>query len=350
MKNLFVMHTQYNLILSAALISRNKDDQNTLVLWAEFTLNDGMRQALAKLFDKVIVVNDKYVRIKKPLKEIRFIKSCLKKVKCLKREKFDAIYMSQERIFDLILCEMVKRNNLHSRCIDIEEDAYYSVNNKLNAPDYVHPNTFAQNKRRFLFALILIGHPYNYKNNSYCYGMSEEIAEVNLLFPNLARRELASKKLTEITKSELLVGIEAIYSEIKTEYPKSDKYMVMFFDLMNRYKNSELVKNIVIDIVDQCKAQGRTVLMKYHPRETEKFSGFDNVFEIDKLIPAEKVLYDLKDYDVIVFGNATTSCIVAAKLGFNVNSICKFEAPDNIKMHEVMTKMGINCISTIKSI
>ena len=97
-------------------------------------------------------------------------------------------------------------------------------------------------------------------------------------------------------------------------------------------------------VIETAKEEGRTVLFKYHPRETEKFTGIEGAFEIPHLIPAEKVLYDLKECDVNIMGNATTSCVVAAKLGFAVDSICKIEFPENKKMHTVMEQMGIHCL------
>ena len=70
MKNLFIMHTQYNLILSAAVMSRFDNAENTLVLYSEFKLNDNMREALSRIFDSVIVVRDNFAPIMKPLDEI----------------------------------------------------------------------------------------------------------------------------------------------------------------------------------------------------------------------------------------------------------------------------------------
>ncbi len=350
MNNLFIMHTQYNLILSAAVISRSNADTNTLVLWSEFSLTEQMSNALNQLFDQVIVVSDCYVSNKMPLKATAFIRKCVKKTRTLQNMNFDRIFMSQERTFDLIICEMVKRNNPKAIGIDIEEDAYYSIDNRLNSPNSVFKPGVYRRLRRWLFHILLADYPYNDRDYGYCYGMSEELGEVNLLYPQLARRELVGKKLTEVKKNELLAGIEALYSKINTHYPDSNKYMVMFFDLMDRYKNKKFVKQLVVQVIAQCRNHGRIVLMKYHPRETEKFSEFSNAFEIDKLIPAEKILYDLQGKNVSVLGNATTTCIVAAKLGYSVISICKLEMPDNTKMHNIMTKMGIHCISDINEI
>ena len=350
MKNLFIMHTQYNLILSAAVMSRFDNAENTLVLYSEFKLNDNMREALSRIFDSVIVVRDNFAPIMKPLDEIKDIRKRMKKVKSIKNERFDNIYMSQERIFDMILCARAKKINPHAHCYDIEEDAYYSINEKYNADDYVHTESKRAKRRKFLFALLLAGYPYNYKDVHYCYGMSSEYHGANLLYPHLARRELSGKELFEITSEELMRGIDAIYSGINTDYPEGEKYTLFFFDLMNRYKNPERVKEIVKEIIRISREEGRTVLFKYHPRETEKFNDIEGVFELPHIVPAEKVLFDLRDKDTVVMGNATTACIVASKLGFPVISICKIEIPNNLKMHSVMENMGLYCVDNVSQI
>ena len=350
MKNLFIIHTQYNLILSAAVMSRFENAENTLVLYSEFNLNDEMREALSRVFSNVIVVTDRFTPQMKPLDEIRFIRKCMKKVKSIRNERFDNIYMSQERIFDMILCARAKKINPQARCYDIEEDAYYSLDEKYNADDYVHVESKRLKRRKFLFALLLAGYPYNYRDVYYCYGMSSEYDGANLLFPHLARRELSEKELFEITKEELLRGIDAIYSGINTDYPEGEKYTLFFFDLMNRYKDPERVKEIVRDIIRVSCNEGRTVLFKYHPRETEKFNDIEGVFELPHIIPAEKVLYDLRDKDTLVMGNATTACIVAAKLGYDVISISKLEFPMNKKMHDAMKAMNISCVEKFEQI
>ncbi len=347
MKNLFIMHTQYNLILSAAVLSRYKDADNTLVLFSEFALTDEMRTALDRVFDRVIVARESFSSPKSALNEIKEIRRCLKRTKTIRNERFDNVFMSQERVFDMILCARAKKLNPNARCYNIEEDAYYSISNKYNADNFTYKESKGIKRRKRLYALFLIGYPYNYKDVHYCYGMSGEYHGANLLFPHLARRELQGKELLEITKDELIAGIDAIYSQKQTSYPEAEKYTLFFFDLMNRYKSPERVKEIVKGIIETSQKEGRTVLFKYHPRETEKFTDIEGAFEIPHLIPAEKVLFDLKDKDTVVMGNATTACVVAAKLGFEVVSICKIEFPTNKKMHTVMEKMGILCIENV---
>ena len=344
MKNLFIMHTQYNLILAAAVAMRNSGDESILLLYPEFKVTDEIRQSLANLFSKVVILNENYTSEKTLLKKVALIRKCLKKTKSIWNEVFDRIYMSQERVFDLIVCTHAKKNNPHIRSYHIEEDAYYSLNNSYNADGFVQRVSYKDKMTNLARRILLLEYAYNYKDVSYCYGMSKEYDAANLLYPKLARRELQGKELIEITKGELTVGIDALYANRSVSYPDSAKYMVIFFDLMNRYKSKETVLHILRRIIIRAQAEGRTVLAKYHPRETEKFQDLDGIFELEHLIPAEKVLLDLAGKDVVVIGNATTSCLVAAKLEFRVVSISKLAFPENSTMHTAMEKMGIICI------
>lgn len=347
MKNLFIMHTQYNLILSLAVMSRFKNAENTLVLYSEFTLSKEMLNTLKNIFDNVIVVQDSFYAPLSGLEDVKYIRKCMKKVRDIKKSYFDNVYMSQERVFDKILFKRAKKNNRLVKCYNIEEDAYYSINEKYNEDNFVKKESWREKRRKLLYFLCLLGYPYNYKETGYCYGMSSVYHGANLLFPALARKELQNKKLIEIKKDEIIKGVLSLYSQQNINLPDSDKYTVFFFDLMNRYNNPEKVKEIVKKIVKESNLEGRKVLLKYHPRETDKFEDIEGAFEIPNIIPAEKVLVDIIDKDVTVIGNATTSCLVAAKFGFKVVSISKIEFPNNKRMHTVMQQMGIACVEKI---
>ena len=344
------MHTQYNLILSAGIIHRARGDHNTLVLYAEFNVTEPFLRDLESVFDRVLVVQDEFTSQNRTLHEVKYARTCLKKTKSIRKAWFDRVYMSQERLFDLAVLGQARRVNSHVECNNVEEDAYYSINEMYNDEKYQYKETIRQQIVRRVRALLMLGYPYNFRDIHYCYGMSSEYTGCNLLFPSLARRELMEKKLTEITREELLHGINAIYGTKKTPFPEAKKYVLFFFDLIDRYKNKDAVLQVVNDILRYCKNQGIQVLMKYHPRETDKIPYIGECCEISQLIPAEKVLADLLDKNVMVFGNATTSCVVAAKLGFTVVSIAKIESRTNTKMHSAMAGMGINCIESSRQI
>lgn len=350
MRNLFIMHTQYNLILASAVANHYKDDENILVLYSEFKISDSLLKSMNQTFSKVIVANDNFVTVLPVFKEVKQIKKCVKKTEEISDLHFDNVFMSQERIFDLILYTRAKKINKNLKCYDIEEDAYYSLNNKKNQPNYIYKIGKKAKLSAIIKKIMLINYPYVNGYNVYFYGQSFVYDGGYVLFPNLVRKGMERLNPIEITKDDLKTGINALYSDFRVDYPESDKYIVLFFDLMSRYKNPELVKEMVCHVIKQCVDTNRTVLAKYHPRETEKFEEFNDITEIDKVIPAEKVLLDLDGKDVVVFGNATTACIVAAKMDYKVYSVCKIEMSDNKTMHEKMTQMGLECVEKVEDI
>ncbi len=350
MNNLFVMHTQYNLILAAGLVLQSPNDINDLVLYSEFKLNDEMLKSLERVFNRVIVVVDHFTAPQKLFREIEHIQNCLRRTQGLWEMEYERVYLSQERTFDLALYGKLRKNNRKLMCLAIEEDAYYSINNCMNNGDYIERITRKTKLANLIRRVALWKFPYNHKELIHCYGMSSVYYGVHLLFPQYARRELLGKELIEVTEDTLAEGIEAIYAERNIEYPEGSKYFLVFMDLMSRYNAKDKVKQILEEIVDNCSRCGRTVLLKYHPRETERLDASGGIHELDMTVPAEKVLLELKGKDVVVLGNATTACRVAAKLGYKVYSICRIDAPENEKMHEFMSKIGVRCITSSKEI
>ena len=346
MNNLFIMHTQYNLILSAGITTRYKNDYNVLVLYAEFSVYDQLLARLNDVFDEVVVVNDSFKRFNSSKGELDFIKQCAKKCKKLWHIQFDKVFLSQESIFERILLRKAQKLNKNVVSFNIEEDAYYSINNKFNDENYKAIVPLKTKVKRFLQRCYLFGYPYNYKEIIYCYGMYSEHVGVHMLFPDIARREIRNKNNTEITKEELLFGINALYGYKKIDYPKGDKYLIIFFDLLSRYQNKQATVDAFKQLVEQY--NDYTILLKYHPRETQKIQEFSEFYEVDNTVPAEKALLDLVGKDVVVVGNATTSILVAAKMEYKVYSVCNIDAPDNKKMKQAMTAMGIDFIEKVK--
>ena len=70
MKNLFVCHTQANLILASSLaLGRFKDDENLLILFVDFGLKDELKDRLDKTFAHTLYLQSIYPqsRLTEPL-------------------------------------------------------------------------------------------------------------------------------------------------------------------------------------------------------------------------------------------------------------------------------------------
>lgn len=340
MNNLFILHTQYNLIIGSGIAAKCKEDFNVLVLYPEFKLTDIMLQKLNSIFDIVIPLRDNFEEAKYAWQEIKEIRTHLKKTKILNKYKFDRIFLSQERRFDTLLAYKFYKKNPCS-IANIEEDAYYSLTVRRFG---VSKRKSIKNKASELIRRIFCGKNPFYEYGCVCYGANKIYDTVYAVFPEVVRSEISCKKKIEVDSRMLLSGIKALYGDVSFDLPKADKYFVVFFDLVERFKNKDKALDLIRKIVLEKLSGGYKVLAKYHPRETEKFTDIEGVFEIDKLIPAEKLLSDLSGKNVIVLGNATTACWIGAKLGYEVYSIAKTDHPGNNIMHTAMEKMGIKFV------
>lgn len=353
MNNLFILHTQYNIIIGSSIVlTKLKGDCNDLIVYAEFTVSDSYKESLSKIFNNIVFIRDKF----KPLPK-NFIEEDLLlrkeyhifKASGFANKKYDHVFLSQERPLDCLIVGYLKRKNSSCICSDIEEDCYYSLNNKYNDINYVKPQgkNIIHRLKRFLY-----GRKYLYSTDGLFFGHSEIYDDYYVLYPSSIRELLKRRKVVthQVEKNDIIKALNAIYGEKKTEMPSSNKYYLFFFDLLERYKNPKSILHIVQEISKRASKEKAVLLLKYHPRETNKFTLESTSYEIPAIVPAEKLLCDLLGNDVVVYGNATTSIIVANKFGFKTYSVAKLNGSENNTMFNTFKQMGILVPSKIDEI
>ena len=209
------------------------------------------------------------------------------------------------------------------------------------------------NKRTWFLRKMLYGR--KYKSDSYkgvyIYGQTGYFNSIYAIFPELIRPQLSHLEKRSINKDSIIRACEALYANVSIIIPEASKYFLFFFDLLERYNNQDAIKSIIGQIVTKAEKENAVILLKYHPRETDKFNmKQDSVMEIPSIIPAEKLLCNLKGKNVTVYGNATTAVIIAAKMEFNTISIAGLEGTDNTYMIQQFRNMGILVPSVISEI
>lgn len=354
MNNLYILHTQYNIILGTAICKSLYAKCNSdLIVFAEFHVNESMRKKLASLYNSVLYITDKFTTEtnNQITDEITFYKQYqIFKKSSLASVIYDNIFLSQDRELDSLIAGTVMSRNKNCRVHDIEEDCYFSLNPLLNEARY-QKKVPVKAQLKHCFRKLLYGQKYLYKPDSYFYGCSRFFNSYFTLFPTLIRRELVGRDAVEIPVSGIQNAIEYLYNDTEVAIPESNEYYLLFFDLMERYTDPMLIKELFKKLSDKAKSKGCIMLAKYHPRETNKIQDVpDNVIELPYTIPAEKVLSSLYGKKVTVIGNATTAIVVAAKFGFNTISIAKLNNLNNRSLLETYKKMGINVINSISEL
>lgn len=357
-RNLFIMHTQYNLILACGLVKENyKNDINDLILNSEFKIIDEHKNNLQKVFSNILYIQEDFSEEKNIVQREKnhFVK--YNKISGWAKESYGNVFLSQEQYIDtLIISKLSKQGKF--KCIDIEEDAYFSLNDKNNSKDdvfLIKKNFDCLTWKGKLLQEIkdLIYGKNLFYYNVYCYGMSPIYSEVYAIFPKLVRDELKFKIINEVTCKMIVAGVNSLFSSVKYELVKSDVYVLFFFDLLSRYSNLNSIEKIVMNIIKICSKYNIVFLYKYHPREDgtiRVIEDHDKCIKLPTVVPSEKILVDLLGKKIFVFGNTTTAIQVSAKLGFNTISIAKINELKNESAINAFIKMGIQVPNDIEEI
>lgn len=345
MKNLFILHTQYNIITGVAVINQCfKTSDNTLLLLAEFDLNENHIKRLEQIFSKVIIAKNKFTT-PKYLK--RF--SEFKQQYMMSSEVFDNVYdnvfVCQERYLDtLILSKLANKHKFN--CCSVEEDCYYSWNN-------VYKEKWIKKilHNGYNSILTLLYGKNIYYTKVHCYGMNPYIDSAFLMFPQYVREEIVAKEKVEINTSAIKYSIHQIYNQKISKI--EGNCIIFFFDLISRYEDKHVVEAVLNEVLKVCKINGWTLGCKYHPREIEQFDILQDeklVVEINSIIPAEKVLVELDSNSSIIIGSTTTSISVARKLGFKVLSIAPLLNVENVIMMNFFENIKVETCKNIKDL
>lgn len=357
-KNLFILHTQYNIILGTGImINRFKECQNDLIVYAEFSLNDNYKNILERVFNNVLYIRECFEPLQEGLWKIEkklYKEYQLYKKNAIYKTAYDNSFISQDRALEKLIVGHCKELNSNCKFWGIDDgcDSYFSINPIMNNPDYMHG---WHTKRSWIVRKLLYGSTYctDERSGLYIYGQSSYFDGLYVIHPEAIRPQLKNKLAIEIKQKEILDGVNSLYGSIHYDIKESPQYALFFFDLLDRYNKPEKIKLIVERIIKLSSDKGIKVLLKYHPRESNKFDfkeKNERIIEIPSILPAEKLLCDLLGRKVTVYGNASTSVIVSVKFGFNTVSIAGLEGSNNIYMIKQFEKMGIRVPNEISEI
>lgn len=359
--NLWILHTQYNLILSAGIAKNQyEDDYNHLILISDFTLSEDLEMRIRNTFDKVDVMSRSMIkgdgnRLKRELAYTEIFK----RTRYLWHEKFNRVFISQDRKIETALLSKLARN-VDFELINIEEDPYFNWDDALNGADAAKVYAQRKSKRSMwekigsvlirMYQRVIYGKDDFEDREIYCYGMNRHFNSIYAQYPDQIRYELAGKRKYHITSEMLASGIVALYGE--EHFAPKEKCVVFFFDLLERYHNLEQVKVIVEKVVCECRETGIKILCKFHPRETQRLEVLSNpiAHEVDKVIPAEKLLSDLMGTGSVIIGNTSAALTVAQKMGFSVISIAQIEGHSNRYLIDFYKNIGIRLLQSDEKI
>ncbi len=352
--NLFILHTQNNIILGAGIaLDKYADANNDLVLFAEFAVSEQYLKNLQSVFRKVVILRQNFMPEETEyFSQLRVIRSYFKIFldSELSSIGYDQVFMAQEREVDSLILGHIRSINKNVVCNNVEENVCFSPNDYIKDPQTFRRVSYTLKQRcskavKDAIHWCLFGGKYLCEPH-YFYGMASFYSSHYTMFPKLIRPEIANTNAIEISAKEIQMAVNAIYGNIDSKIPSASKYYMIFFDLIERYKDRDKVERVLCDLINSSTSPNAIILCKYHPREVDRFKSMtgERFVELPKIIPAEKILCDLIGNDVTVVGNITTSLVIAAKLGYKVQSLAYLNGNRSNSLQETYEKMGINII------
>ena len=240
MRNLFVLHTQYNLILGTGLAHTVfAKDTNHLILFQDFNISDMVRDSLISSYQEVLFLTGAYPKINEQYwNKIRRYPVINHKLKQFIKNDYDRVILVEDMcIPEMYIMKYSGRVNEETEFIWLEDGstAYFSngvVSGGMGA------NRMTRMIRRIIFKYIFRLNKY-YDLNYYM-GGHYLLKHAYVSYPQYVQEQYKSMELTEIPDEAFEAGIKKIYFNMKN--PFYDKGILFVLDLLHVYGDKSPAK------------------------------------------------------------------------------------------------------------
>lgn len=346
MRNLYICHTQAQLILASGLaLGRFRDDENDLILFVDFGIKDELKECLDKTFTRTLYLQSIYPAEMNTAKaKLKWYPQDWKLIKQFLTEPVDRAFAVCDWL--LLVQKTLQRCyklNKQTEMAWLEDGitAYYSDSDIHGGMDKY---SWSMAIRRFLFRdLVGVGKFYD-RDFSLMGGLSclKQVYTCNL---DAVREPYRSQKqLVGITDEEYLAGLSAMYPKSKLDVQPNSVILVV--DKLDRYAFPDKVRAALDAYIKKCKAEGKTVICKFHPRETEVWDIFNGCPTMDKSVGIESAyvsLADIKD-TITIAGVKSAGLMSAKKVGYNTVSLFPSCGEQNENLVKFYEKLNIKLL------
>lgn len=343
MRNLFIMHTQYNILSALAVVMQEySKDENDLLISAEFDITESYVNRLMREFKNVKIIQDHFDGTGVWSRAAVFRRK-YKKTGDFLTTKYDSVITAQEQYFDTLIVAKLRENNPNLVWKSVEEDAYYTI-----SPVGQANKSFLRNAAKILYYKLFL--PLIYGKNPYheklpCYGSNSGIQTIFLTFPQFARKELSGKDKEEILSHNFIEATQRLYAAKRSDCTVQNRSVIFLSDLISRYSDADVIYHQINELFHIYRNKGYHLYVKYHPRETAPWDFQEDIQVISSSYPSELLLAENQGKDVICIGNASTAIVLSVKFGFETFSLAgKCSEVRNEALIDFYTKIGIKLI------
>ena len=319
MNNLFVCHTQANLLLACGLVKKRfVNDDNFLIVFVDFILKEDVKKNLIKTFTQVLFLTGTFPATNKKWgKKIQRYPHDLKLIKQFCNKKIDRLFeVCDEAIPELYILKKLYHENSQLDAIWLEDGSYPYFQNTINRTG-LKKNNFLIQLRKFVFRNILgYGKCYDFRGDFM--GSNYLLRKAYLTFPKDYRKEYDKKEIIPITDEEFFIGLQTLYPS-QEQFSLKNNSALLVLDKLDVYSDIDKIKSIVKEI----KERYHPLYYKYHPREESKLDELSDCEELDRAVGVEFFYSASYGKKVTVIGIKSTSLQNAIKMGFNTISYAK---------------------------
>lgn len=346
MKNLFVCHTQAQLILACGLSQgRYRNEDNRLVLFVDFGINDSLKTKLNKVFNRTLYLQSIYPAEYNTLgAKLKWYPKDWKLLKQFIIDPFDNVFVVCDWL--LLVQKIIQRVlkiNAKAKTNWLEDGitAYYCDSDNRTGLD---SNRFGLSIRAFIFKYIFrIGDIYD--RQFFETGGLDILRDIYCCYPEAVREPYKSKKnIIEISDEEYRLGLASMYE--KTSLNIEENTCILVVDKLDRYKYPDKVKSVLAQFFNQCRESGKKVICKFHPRETEIWDVFNGYPQLEKSVGIESVYVSLNSIkeSITIAGIKSTGLMSAKKLGYNTESLFLSCGEVNENLINFYEKLGVKLV------
>ena len=341
MKNLFICHTQANLILASGLaLGRFKADENILILFVDFGIKDELKIRLDKIFTRTLYLQSIYPAENNTIKaKLRWYPMDWTRIKCFLTEPVN-------RVFAVCDCLLLVQKTLQ-RCYKLNngtemawlEDGVSACCRASDIHKGMDRYSWSMTIRRFIFQIILsLGH--FYERDFEEMGGLKILKVIYTCYPDAVSEPYRSQKqIVGITDVEYLAGLRAMYP--KSELNIKPNSVILVLDKLDRYKYPDKVQASIGRLKAKAQAEGKNIFCKFHPREDMEWPVFEGCTVLERTIGAESLYLSLipQRDNISIVGIKSAGLMSAKKMGFDVTTLfneCGETNPDLVKFFRNM--------------
>jgi len=320
MRNLFVCHSQIQLVLAVGLAKgRFIDDKNDLILFQDFNMADDTKSILLSTFSRVLFRAGIYPAVNTTWKaKLKRYPDDLNSIKAFMAQPYSRVFeVCDGNIPEIFILKRAYHLNKDTEMIWLEDGSHpYYLN--IDAKDGLNSNGLTRNLRKIFFKYFFrLGKFYDFEFNDM--GGSRYLTKAYITLKGKERDIFRSKEIVEITTEEYKRGINTLFKPTGIEI--EDNSIILALDKLDVYQDISTIKSLVLNIKSSVK--NKKVYYKYHPREESVLEGLENFTQLNKNLGIEYYYSASMNKNITVIGVKSTGLQSSKVLGFHTISAIK---------------------------